>query len=278
MNWVESNKVKLKAKRTFLKQGTCSRTLFHILNREFNNPKPMEENASDPLAGGINQCGYQCGMLWGAAMGVGAESYRKFNNRNQAVGVAISTTTRMLESFKNNAKSDNCSDITDTDWSKKNSILKYFIRGKMVTCFRLAGKWAPFALNTAIEGLSENTDSLYNDAKSCASEVIKKMGGTEEEMVMVAGFAGGYGLSGNACGALSAAIWMNTLRRVKANTYKYTIADPEFENIMKRFFDVTHYEIECSKICGKKFNSVAEHTEYIQNGGCEKLINILSLS
>ena len=30
---------------------------------------------------------------------------------------------------------------------------------------------------------------------------------------MVAGFAGGLGLSGNGCGALAAAVWMNALTR-----------------------------------------------------------------
>ena len=34
------------------------------------------------------------------------------------------------------------------------------------------------------------------------------MGGSADEAVMVAGFGGGMGLSGNACGALAAAVWM----------------------------------------------------------------------
>jgi len=41
---------------------------------------------------------------------------------------------------------------------------------------------------------------------SCASEVVRRMGGRDEERVMVSGFAGGLGLSGNGRGALSAAI------------------------------------------------------------------------
>ena len=46
------------------------------------------------------------------------------------------------------------------------------------------------------------------------------MGGTEEESIMVAGFAGGIGLSGNACGALSAAIWYKMLGWAKNNPDK----------------------------------------------------------
>ena len=278
MNWIKSNRVKLKTKRTFLKQGTCSRTFFHILNREYGYPKPLEENAADPLAGGIIQMGYQCGMLWGAAMGVGAESYRRFADRDKAIGMSIVATQHILKSFKEKAKSDNCSEITDTDWSKKFSILKYMIRGKMVTCFKLAGNWAPHAIKAANDGLASDQSGLPEQPISCASEVVKKMGGSDEEMVMVAGFAGGYGLSGNACGALSAAIWMNTLARVRLNSYKYSFSDPEFDRIIKSFYEVTDYKVECSEICGQHFNSVTEHTEFIKNGGCSKLLDVLAKS
>ena len=76
-------------KKLFKKLGTCSRTFFYIINREFDNPKEAEERASDPLAGGIFKQGYQCGMLWGASLAVGAEAYRRSDNRDQAIGVAI---------------------------------------------------------------------------------------------------------------------------------------------------------------------------------------------
>lgn len=276
MNIIKTSTVKLRTKRTFLKQGTCSRTFFHILNREFGYPKPTEENAIDPLAGGIVQQGYQCGMLWGAAMGVGAESYRRFGDRDKAIGMSILATQHILKSFINKAKSDNCSEITNTDWSGKFGLLKFLITGKMVTCFKLAGKWAPDAIRAANEGLSFDPSNLPDQSISCASEVVKKMGGSDEEMVMVAGFAGGYGLSGNACGALSAAIWMNTLARVRKQTYKYSLSDTEFEKIVKSFNEVTDYKMECSEICGRRFNSVSEHSDYIKNGGCNKLIEILA--
>ncbi len=71
------------------------------------------------------------------------------------------------------------------------------LSGKFVSCFTLTGKWAPEAIKAANEGLSVEQTDLPQHCKSCASEVIKKMGGSEEEMAMVAGFAGGLGLSGN---------------------------------------------------------------------------------
>ncbi len=46
------------------------------------------------------------------------------------------------------------------------------------------------------------------------------MGATEEESIMVAGFAGGIGLSGHACGALGAVVWYKMLDLNKKNTGK----------------------------------------------------------
>ena len=110
---------------------------------------------------------------------------------------------------------------------------------------------------------------------SCASEVAKKMGASDEEMVTVSGFAGGLGLSGNACGALSAAIWMKNLDRCRKNE-KTTYRDPDSAQRLETFYAATDYQMLCSKISGKCFKSVDDHTDFIKNGGCNKLINVLA--
>ncbi|MCF8368298.1 MAG: C-GCAxxG-C-C family protein [Bacteroidales bacterium] len=275
MNFIQKKRTKLKAKRTFVKQGTCSSTFFHILNKEFGHPKEEEERAIDPLAGGILQQGYQCGMLWGTTMAIGAESYRRSENQSQSVALTIKTTQQIMESFENRTKSIECAEITKTDFNKKWSLAKYMLSGKFVSCFSLAGKWAPEALHTAREGLFINP-TPSGPLTSCASEAVKKMGGTEEEMAMVAGFAGGMGLSGNACGALAAAIWKTINNLIKKENWKYTLNDPVTNKIMKKFYETTDYKIECHEICGKRFKSIEEHTEFINTGGCAKLIEALA--
>jgi hypothetical protein len=265
-------------KKVFLKKGTCSHTFFYILNREFGYLKEDEERASDPLAGGIAQEGYQCGMLWGTALAVGAESFRRYEGQGQAIAHAISATQYILESFINRAKSANCGDITSCDFTNKFGLAKFLITGKPITCFNLADKWAPEAIQSAKEGLSKQPSDLQGLPISCASEVVRKMGAGNEEMVMVAGFAGGFGLSGNACGALSAAIWMNTLVRVRKQNYKYALSDPDLGKIMTTFFVETGYKMECWKICGQHFKTINDHTEFIKAGGCDKLINALAKS
>ena len=278
MKAIKAQKVKLKAKRTFMKKGTCSRTFFHILNRENGYPMEDEEHAIDPLAGGIAQQGFQCGMLWGAAMGAGAEAFRRFESTDKAMEQTIVATQVIMRSFEKTAKSIECADIASCDWQNKISFAKYMLSGKFLYCFKLAGKWAPDAIDAANGGLSLALKSNTSTTLSCASEVIKKMGGNEQQQILVSGFAGGLGLSGNGCGALSAAIWMKTLARVKQGEYKYTTSDKELEKVLDTFYKETDYEMECHKICGKKFDSVEEHSEFVKNGGCDKLINVLVAS
>src|SRR5512137_1546701 len=82
--------------RTFLTEGACSYTLFHVLNRAFRQPLPEEERAADQFAGGIAQHGYQCGLLWGAALAAGAQAYRLYGAGPQAEAKAIAAGRRLV--------------------------------------------------------------------------------------------------------------------------------------------------------------------------------------
>jgi hypothetical protein len=276
MKTLKSEKVKLKAKRTFLKKGTCSRTFFYLLDREFGHPRDEEEKAIDPLAGGILQQGYQCGMLWGAPMAVGAEAFRLKEDKSQATALTILATQKVMRSFLDRTSSIECEDITECDFTDKKSFRKYMLRGKFVNCFRLAGKWAPEALQAAKEGLEPDQAVLPEQTLSCASEVVRKMGGNEEEMLLVAGFAGGLGLSGSGCGALAATVWKNALIHNLKGSGKPANYDPATDLTLKAFYEETDYEMQCDKICGQTFNTLEDHTEFIKNGGCKKLIGVLA--
>ncbi|UCG28984.1 MAG: C-GCAxxG-C-C family protein [Bacteroidales bacterium] len=276
MKMMKSKKIRRDTKRVFLKKGTCSRTFFYILNREFGHPLEYEEQAVDPLAGGILQQGYQCGMLWGASCALGAESFRRCGDRGLATGMTIKATQNVMKSFINRTKSADCLDITSCDFSSKFNMAKFFFTGKFWSCFKLAEKWAPEAIKSATEGLSIHQPDPPEQATSCSSEVVRKMGANDKEMVIVSGFAGGLGLSGSGCGALSAAIWMTILGRIREQKYKPTLADPVTEKILMTFYEATGYEMECHKITGMRFKTVTDHTEFMKNGGCEKLINELA--
>jgi hypothetical protein len=159
-------------------------------------------------------------------------------------------------------------------------IAKYFFTGKIFTCFNLMARWAPEAIASARTGLSGAGSCLPEQALSCASEVARKMGASAEEMARVAGFAGGIGLSGNACGALGAAMWMKTLTWCREHPGKTPpiISDPLAQGTLEAFDRATGCEMLCHGITGRRFAAVAEHTEFIKNGGCAELIDLLARS
>lgn len=290
LSWFKSKNIKMDpdlydikdgpkdGKKVFRKLGTCSRTFFHILNRAFGHPREQEERAADSLAGGIMQQGHQCGMLWGASLAVGAEAYRQCNNQNQTIGVAINATQRIMESFSKREHTINCSDITKCDFSNTLSFAKYFFSGRFLHCFDLAEKWAPEAVQSAIEGLSHKETEVSKDCVSCATEVVKKMGASDEEMIMVAGFAGGLGLSGSGCGALSAAIWMKSLEWCRQEKKKSSFKNPYSKKVLETFNLETDSRILCADISGTHFMNIDNHTSFIKKGGCTRLINTLAES
>ncbi len=267
----------------FKKCRTCSQTFAHILNREFGTNKAIEERALDPMAGGIMNQGHQCGMVWGAALATGTESYKRHKNVNLATAIAVTATQHIVESFANRSETIECKEIIGIDISKVIGLVRFIIRTSFQgttnnPCFQLADHWAPEAIQSSKDGLSDDSVQLTEQPVSCASMVVKKMGASEEEMVMVAGFAGGLGLSGSACGALGAAIWMKTLEWCKAHPDK---TPPYFNNneakrILKTFKKVNRSTMLCSEISGKKFKSINEHSAYINNGGCSQLIQRLA--
>lgn len=277
-----SEKAKPNPKAVFYKCGACSRAAFHLLNREFGNRKPVEEKASDLLAGGMAMRGRQCGMIWGAALAVGTEAFRRYTDKNTATATAIRASGLMIDSFARRAGTVDCREITGVDWDKKIDramyVLKTIVRGFVFSpCFNLFAQWAPEAIAVATKGLSEPPGCI-RPCFSCAAEVLTKMGATAEESMMAAGFAGGIGLSGNACGALGAVIWYKMLGWNKQNAGKTPAMfnNPEASKILKVFNAQTGSEILCRKISGKQFATLDQHSEYIESGGCRNLIDVLA--
>lgn len=272
--------------KIFREQGTCSKTFHYILNREFENPKEEEERATDPLAGGVLQLGHQCGMLWGASLAIGSESYRRFPDLNHAKVVAIHATQAVMASFEEREGTIDCKDITNCDFANKWSFAKYMLSGRFIHCYKLATKWAPEAIDTAHKALEigdidpcPTKLELFPEERciNCASRLAKKMGATKEQQVMLAGFAGGLGLSGNACGALSAAIWLNTLKWGKENPDGDSYKNPYAYKTLKHFQDLMGHKVACVEITEKRFESIMEHSEFVESGGCGELLDLLAV-
>jgi len=108
--------------------------------------------------------------------------------------------------------------------------------------------------------------------------LAKKMGASDQHTVMVAGLAGGIGLSGGACGALGTAIWIIGMNGRKEEAGSKVIGS-RIGEIIDRFVKskYTDFEFECSKITGRKFDNVGDHAEYLHEGGCSELIDLLAV-
>lgn len=232
-----------------------------------------------PLAGGVANMGYQCGMVWGAALAAGAQAYRLYGLSSKAEAEAILASQRLMEAFQKHTKNEiNCLEISHLDMQGEfdaGKLLKFFVKGGPVGCFRMAGRYAPDVRSEIDSVFSEDSREAPASPVSCATMLAKRMGASELHAIMAAGFAGGIGLSGGACGALGAAIWLNGLNQpvgIEGFNYSGTWVSETIE----KFLESSDYEFECSKIVGRKFESVEDHATYICGGGCSKLIDSLA--
>ena len=124
----------------FLSGRACSDTLFHVINRAFAEPLKPEERAVQSLAGGIVQHGYQCGMIWGAVLGAGAEAHRRYGPGVEAEARAIAAAERVVGAFRVRNNTINCLEITELDHTSTamQMVFYFLIKGGTVGCFRMA--------------------------------------------------------------------------------------------------------------------------------------------
>jgi hypothetical protein len=280
MNNTKGKISSLGAVAAFLKKGTCSQTLFHVLNRAYDVPLIREEQATDPLAGGIAEHGYQCGQLWGAALAAGAESYRRLGPGPQAEAAAVVAAQKMMEGFRARYREINCLELTSLDLKKTKPIVqlfKFLLTGKVVRCFSMAAGFAPMAFAQINTALSVNHLEAPAPPVSCAALAAKKLGASDRHAVMAAGLAGGIGLSGGACGALATAIWIAGLNDPREKV-DYKAAKARAEETVDRYLKGADYKFECAEIVGRKFESLADHAGYLREGGCSKIIEGLSIT
>ena len=249
-----------------------------VVDGSFDHPLALEEHATLPLAGGVEQMGFQCGQVWGAALAAGARAYQLFGPGPEAESAAIIAAQRLAESFRTRYKSINCLDVIDLDWknAQAKQVLKFLLRGGPVRCFSSTAGYARAAFSEINATFAGNQLAAPAAPVSCAALLAQKMGASDLHAVMAAGLAGGIGLSGGACGALGAAIWLVELKRVEDGTGKVEFNSPEATEAIDRFLQSSDGEFECAIIAGRKFENVTDHAAYLRAGGCARIIETLA--
>jgi len=276
--------------KTFTRLVSCSRTMMTVLDRAFGHPLEEMERAAHPLAGGLLQYGYQCGMLWGATLAAGAEAFRRYGAGPEAQAAAIGAANKLAQSFRYRAGSIRCGDITGENLKSPFGRLRYMLTGKALSCARLAAKWAPEAFKTVDEGLKAAPENPPEGPVSCSALLAERMGASQMEQTMVAGLAGGTGLGGDACGALGGAVWLTTLKWHKDNPkvgdgFLHSFRQEstgkvdshrEARQLVEKFLEASGSRWLCEEITGRRFENVNEHARFLRGGGCRAIIRSLA--
>jgi len=231
-----------------------------------------------PLAGGIMQNGYQCGMVWGAGLACGAEAFYRLGYSPEAEAGAIEAARKMVEVFGNQNSEVDCFKLTgiDNSVSSLQMMIYFFVKGGTIRCLRKAFRFAPEAWDRMNSTLDAPGVELPARPVSCTALLAQKMGASEQHQVMAAGLAGGIGLCGGACGALGTAIWLTLMKKLRAGSVKLAYQDPDALDLIKSFKKLTGNEFECTRIVGQRFSGVGKHAAYLKEGGCAELIDRLS--
>jgi hypothetical protein len=140
----------------------------------------------------------------------------------------------------------------------------------------MGARYAQEAFSEINTALSEKQIEAPSPPVSCAAMLAQKMGVSDMHTVMAAGFAGGIGLCGGACGALGAAIWIIGMNSSKEGVGKIDFKNPRAIDVIDRFMKCTDFEFECSEIVGRRFENIGDHAGYLHDGGCSKIIEVLA--
>jgi hypothetical protein len=140
----------------------------------------------------------------------------------------------------------------------------------------MAGRYGPLAFGEIDAALSEPEGDVPPEPVSCAALVARRMGASERHAVMAAGCAGGIGLCGGTCGALGAAVWVEGMTAGDSRSGMLGFRDPRRQALVDRLLKRTDYTLECARIAGRRFESVADHASYLREGGCAKVLEALA--
>lgn len=232
-----------------------------------------------PLAGGLVSQGYQCGQIPGAVLAAGAQAYRLYGAGPQTETRAITAAQRLVEAFRVRAGAINCREITGIDIpsATRQTVMLAFLRGGVIRCFRMVTSYSRAAYSEINTTLAEKRVQALPAPVSCAALLAQKMGASDLHTVMAAGFAGGIGLSGGACGALGAAIWLTEMNWGKAQgTGKMQYTSRRALELIDHFAKTTDSQFECCKLVGRRFENVQDHANYLREGGCSQIIQALA--
>jgi hypothetical protein len=281
------------ARAWWLRGVSCSEASFTTHNRCAGIEAPLEEQASHLLSGGVMHQGNACGLLSGAVLSAGLQAARRFDDDATRSAATLHAPVRLAEAYPETSGAVNCREITGQSVITLKEKAQYMREGKARQCGRLLMKWANRTDTLIDEALTEfETRDPTPNCAHCSVETFKRIASKEElarsGSTYVAGLAGGVGLLGRSCAALTVGILVLTLRQYAARRFQrrdsrflgtlHEIGLGRFRKRPARLLEEFKLEFGsdlCSEIAGRRFTSANDHASFIAEGGCYEVIDLV---
>lgn len=277
------------AKYWWLRCVACSEASMTTQMRGFGINEPAYEQAIHPFSGGFMHLGHACGLLTGAILAAGFVARSRFDDDGTRSGAALHAAIQLAKAHPELTGSVNCREITGVSLTKLSGRLRYAQQGKGRMCGRLHLKWATQAQQVIDKALLEFGEC--RPAGSCANCAVQTMRELQpsvkvkaRDSLVVAGFAGGVGLLGNVCGALAAGVFamsaedqlgreqQNRDSRVRGSLEELAGANYRGAATQLRLEFIRQFGSDlCIHIIGRRFQNAADHSTFVEQGGCENV-------
>ncbi|MCP4898135.1 MAG: C_GCAxxG_C_C family protein [bacterium] len=281
------------AKEWWLRGVSCSEASTTTHNRCAGIATPLEEQASHLLSGGMMHQGNACGLLSGAVLSAGLQAARRFDDDAMRSAATLCASVRLAEAFRESSGAVDCREITGQSLATLREKAQYMREGKARQCGQMLMKWANRTDTLVDDVLTEfESGEPSPSCANCAVETFEKIA-SEEEFAQsgptyVAGLAGGVGLLGRSCAALTVGILILTLRHYASrrsqrrdSRFLGSLHELGFARFRKRparllqEFKLRFGSDLCSEIIGRLFTSPDDHASFIAEGGCREVITFV---
>jgi hypothetical protein len=287
------DKIRGVAKKWWLRGVSCSEASFTTHNRCAGIEAPLEEQASHLLSGGMMHKGNACGLLSGAVLSAGLQAVRRFDDDATRSAATLHAAVRLAEAYPESSGAVDCREITGQSVVTLREKVQYVREGKARRCGRLLMKWASRADSLIDEALTEFEGcDASPSCTNCAVETFKRIASDDElarsGSTYVAGLAGGVGLLGRSCAALTLGIVVLTLRQYAARRSQrrdsrflgslHELGLARFRRQPARLLEEFKLDFGsdlCSEIVGRPFTSPQDHASFIAEGGCREVIGFV---
>lgn len=211
-------------------------------------------------------------IVWASLIAAGHQALAYNKLPNEQLALTLQASKELVDAFINAKLS--CQIYPAFKPEKKISSIKDKL--KFINYDKISRDWQPIADRTLLLSLSYSSNDLHKNCSSCVHQLIKKMGGSEEDAITAAGFSGGIGLSGGVCGSLIAKVWFEALLYLRKNKDEDHYPHQFQKQIYNAFMEITKGDYSCPDLSGKHFKDVKQYSTFIEEGGCNKLISLIA--